>query len=147
MFIFYSIFGFQRVGDLIWQGADARVRGFLLGATGGRTTLNGEGLQHQDGHSLLIAATCPAVKAWDPAFSYELATIIERGIHEMWKENRDVIYYLMLYNENYEMPARPENVSKEDILKGLYRFRASPPSGEADKRPMVRLLGSGSIMR
>merc|ERR1719316_1086807 len=83
-FVYYSMFGFQRVGDLIWQAADARARGFLMGATGGRTTLNGEGLQHQDGHSMLIALTCPAVKAWDPAFAYELADIIRHGIYEMW---------------------------------------------------------------
>merc|ERR1719174_3564069 len=98
-FIYYSMFGFQRVADLIWQGADARARGFLLGATAGRTTLNGEGLQHQDGHSLLMALTCPAVKAWDCAFGYEMALVLENGVKEMWGEDKDVIYYVTAYNE------------------------------------------------
>merc|ERR1712176_1750540 len=145
-FIYYSMFGFQRVGDFIWQGADARARGFLLGATAGRTTLNGEGLQHQDGHSLLMAMSNPAVVAWDPAFAYEMAYIIEEGIQQMWGQDKDVIYYISLYNENYAMPAIPEPANpnfKEGLLKGLYLFE--PVS--AGKKNTVRLLGSGSIMQ
>merc|ERR1719316_2431374 len=136
-FIYYSMFGFQRVGDLIWQGADARARGFLIGATAGRTTLNGEGLQHQDGHSLLMGLTCPAVKSWDPAFAYELADIIKHGVYEMWGEDKDVIYYIMVYNENYPMPERPEGIG-EGLVKGLYRFQKADPS----KGHTVRLIGS-----
>mmetsp|Transcript_26609 Transcript_26609/g.76710 ORF Transcript_26609/g.76710 Transcript_26609/m.76710 type:complete len:1047 (-) Transcript_26609:79-3219(-) len=143
-FIYYSMFGFQRVGDFIWQGADARARGFLLGATAGRTTLNGEGLQHQDGHSLLMALSNPAVVAWDPSFAYEVSYIIEHGIQLMWGEDKDVIYYISLYNENHAMPAIPEDPSfKEGVLKGLYKFRPA----EAGKSNTVRLIGSGSIMQ
>ena len=140
-YTFYSMFGFQRVGDLIWSAADSRARGFLIGATSGRTTLNGEGLQHQDGHSLLIAHTNPAVKAWDPAFAYELSTIIEHGIKEMYHENKDVLHYIAVYNENYPMPKKPEGVD-EGIIKGLYLLRQAP-QGEG---PVVRLIGSGPIM-
>jgi pyruvate dehydrogenase E1 component len=140
-FIFYSMFGFQRVADLIWQGADARARGFLLGATAGRTTLNGEGLQHQDGHSLLMGLTCPAVKSWDPAFAYELAEIIKHGIYEMWGLDKDVIYYIMVYNENFPMPERPAGIG-DGLIKGLYRFREA----DASAQNTVRLIGSGSIM-
>ena len=104
-FTFYSMFGFQRVGDLIWQAGDARARGFLLGATAGRTTLLGEGLQHQDGHSLLLASVNPVAEAYDPAFAYEVATIVRHGLRRMWLENEDVFYYLTLYNENQVMPA------------------------------------------
>ncbi len=112
-YTFYSMFGFQRVGDLIWQAADARTRGFLLGATAGRTTLLGEGLQHQDGHSLVLASTVPAVQAYDPAFAYEVAAIVQAGLHRMYgpdspPDERDVFYYLTLYNENYAMPPMPE---------------------------------------
>jgi pyruvate dehydrogenase E1 component len=142
-FIYYSMFGFQRVGDFIWQGADARARGFLLGATAGRTTLNGEGLQHQDGHSLLMALTNPAVKAWDPAFAYELSYIIQHGIQEMWGEDKDVIYYISLYNENHPMPALPEDPKfKDGLLKGLYKFKAAEK-----KKHTVRILASGSVMQ
>ena len=109
-FVYYSMFGFQRVGDFIWQAADARCRGFLMGATAGRTSLNGEGLQHQDGHSLLIAMTNPGVRAWDPAFGYEVTLITEQGVNEMWKEDRDVIYYMMIYNDDIPMPALAEEV-------------------------------------
>ena len=140
-YTFYSMFGFQRVGDLIWSAADSRARGFLIGATSGRTTLNGEGLQHQDGHSLLIAHTNPAVKAWDPAFAYELSTIIEHGINEMYGEDKDVLHYIAVYNENYPMPKKPEGVD-EGIIKGLYMLRQAP-QGEG---PVVRLIGSGPIM-
>ena len=113
-FIFYSMFGFQRVGDLIWAAADARARGFLMGATAGRTTLLGEGLQHQDGHSLVLASTVPACQAYDPAFAYEVAAIVRHGIHQHVRRPEDpeatVFYYLTLYNENYPMPAMPEGV-------------------------------------
>lgn len=125
-FIFYSMFGFQRVGDLLWAAADSRARGFVLGATAGRTTLAGEGLQHQDGHSLILAASNPAVEAYDPSFAYEVGTIIESGIHRMWGERpEDVFFYLTLYNENYVQPPRPEG-SAEGILAGLYKWAAAP---------------------
>lgn len=140
--IYYSMFGFQRVGDSIWQAADMRARGFLIGATYGRTTLNGEGLQHQDGHSLMIALTCPAVKGWDPAFAYEMGTILENGVKEMWGEDKDVIYYVTAYNENLAMPAKPEGVD-EGIIKGLYKFQDAKPG----MKNTVRLVGSGAIMK
>ena len=140
-YIFYSMFGFQRVADLIWSAADQRARGFLMGATSGRTTLNGEGLQHQDGHSLLMAHTNPSVRAWDPAFAYELGTIIQHGIKEMFEQDVDVMYYIAVYNENYPMPAKPKNVD-EGIIRGLYKLRGAP-KGDG---PIVRLLGSGPIM-
>jgi pyruvate dehydrogenase E1 component len=144
-FIYYSMFGFQRVGDFIWQGADARAKGFILGATAGRTTLNGEGLQHQDGHSLLLALSNPAVIGWDPAFGYEVAYIIEHGIKEMWGEDKDLIYYISLYNEDHPMPEIPAcNPNfKEGLLKGLYKFQ----DAEAGNANVVRLIGSGSIMQ
>jgi len=147
-FIYYSMFGFQRVGDFIWQGADARARGFLLGATAGRTTLNGEGLQHQDGHSLVWAMSNPAVIGWDPAFAYELSYIIEDGIKKMWGEDKDLIYYISVYNENFPMPPVPEvktlgRSAKEGCLKGLYKFAEAP----AGKSHTVRLISSGSIMK
>lgn len=141
-YIFYSMFGFQRVGDSIWQATDMRARGFLIGATYGRTTLNGEGLQHQDGHSLMMAHTYPAVKGWDPAFGYEMAVILERGVTEMWGDNQDVIYYITAYNENYCMPPKPEGCD-ENIMKGLYKFQAAKPGGKHE----VRLIGSGAIMK
>jgi pyruvate dehydrogenase E1 component len=124
-FTFYSMFGFQRVGDLIWSANDSRARGFLLGATAGRTTLLGEGLQHQDGHSLVLASAHPTIEAWDPAFAYEMATIIRHGIGEMLVDERDVIHYLTLYNENYVMPPRPEGV-EDGIIRGLYRWADAP---------------------
>ncbi|MGE3833382.1 MAG: pyruvate dehydrogenase (acetyl-transferring), homodimeric type [Acidimicrobiia bacterium] len=131
-YIFYSMFGFQRVGDLIWSVADQRGRGFLLGATAGRTTLNGEGLQHEDGHSLLVASAYPTVQAYDPAFAYELATIVKAGCRRMFVEGEDVIYYLTLYNENYAMPPMPDGV-EDELLAGLYRFQTAPagPSTKA----------------
>ena len=130
-FTFYSMFGFQRVGDLIWQAADARARGFMMAATAGRTTLLGEGLQHQDGHSLVLASTVPFVQAYDPAFAYEVATIIQAGINRMYgggpAEVTDVFYYITLYNENYEMPAMPDTPGlAEQIVEGLYRFAEAP---------------------
>jgi pyruvate dehydrogenase E1 component len=125
-FTFYSMFGFQRVGDLIWQAADARTRGFLMGATAGRTTLMGEGLQHQDGHSLLLASTVPSCMAYDPAFAYELAAIIEHGLDKMYGVSpADIFYYITLYNENLLMPAQPAHVQTSDIINGLYQFTPS----------------------
>jgi pyruvate dehydrogenase E1 component len=138
-FTFYSMFGFQRVGDLIWSAADSRARGFLLGATAGRTTLLGEGLQHQDGHSLVLASTVPTVEAWDPAFAYEMATIIKQGVHDMLVDERDVVYYLTLYNENYVMPPLPEGAT-EGILRGLYHW-ADAPEGPTHR---ARILFSGT---
>ncbi len=129
-YTFYSMFGFQRVGDLIWSAADSRARGFLMGATAGRTTLAGEGLQHQDGHSLLLASTVPACQAYDPAFAYELATIIKDGLHRMYVDNEDVFYYLTIYNENCPQPPKPSGVD-EGILRGLYRYQEAPEGPEA----------------
>jgi len=140
-YIYYSMFGFQRVGDLIWAAADQRARGFLLGATSGRTTLGGEGLQHQDGSSHIQFATVPNCRAYDPAFAYEVAVIIERGMQEMLDEQQDRFYYLTVMNANYAQPSMPssENV-REGILKGLYRLQG------ADDAAQVQLLGSGAIM-
>ena len=144
-YTFYSMFGFQRVGDLIWSAADARARGFLLGATAGRTTLLGEGLQHQDGHSLVLAATVPVCEAYDPAFAYETAAIVRDGSGPHVPEGDlaagdDVFYYLTLYNENYAMPAQPDGVDDEAITRGLYRF-ADAPDG-ADAPSLHPVLGS-----
>ncbi len=139
-FIYYSMFGFQRVGDLIWAFADARGKGFLCGGTAGRTTLSGEGLQHQDGHSLLLASTVPTCAAYDPAYAFEIAAIVQDGIRRMYQEHEDLFYYLTLYNENYPMPAMPEEASAEGILKGIYRFRA----GEG--KAATQLFGSGPIL-
>jgi pyruvate dehydrogenase E1 component len=120
------MFGFQRVGDLIWALGDARGRGFLCGATSGRTTLMGEGLQHQDGHALLVASTVPPCQAYDPAFAYELGTIVEDGLRRMYVDGEDVFYYLTLYNENYAMAAAPADLDRAGILKGLYRHAEAP---------------------
>ncbi len=128
-FTFYSMFGFQRVGDMIWAAADARARGFLVGGTAGRTTLLGEGLQHQDGHSLLLASVVPVCQAYDPAFAYEVAAIIKDGIRRMFLGDEDIFYYLTAYNENYVQPAKPEGVN-EGIVNGLYRFADRPEGGE-----------------
>ena len=142
-YIFYSMFGFQRVGDLAWAAGDMRARGFLLGGTAGRTTLNGEGLQHEDGHSHLLAATIPNCVAYDPTYAYELAVIIQDGLRRMYQEQEDVYYYITVMNENYEHPAMPEGVEK-GILKGMYLLR----EGKAKKNaPKVQLLGSGTILR
>jgi pyruvate dehydrogenase E1 component len=140
-YIFYSMFGFQRVGDLIWSAADARARGFLLGATAGRTTLQGEGLQHQDGHSLVLASTVPVCRAYDPAFAYEMGVIVEDGIRRMYGEEEDVFYYLTLYNENYSMPPKPEG-AETGILDGLYRWAPAPEGG----RHRTAILFSGTAM-
>ena len=141
-YTFYSMFGFQRVGDLIWQAADARTRGFLMGATAGRTTLLGEGLQHQDGHSHVLASTVPPCQAYDPAFAYETAVIIKRGIERMYgPQPEDVFYYLTIYNENIVMPPIPDREGIEDeIMRGLYRWQAAPEG----KSHYVTLLFSGS---
>jgi pyruvate dehydrogenase E1 component len=143
-FIYYSMFGFQRIGDLIWAAADQRVKGFLLGATAGRTTLNGEGLQHEDGHSHVLASTVPTVLAYDPAFAYELAVILQDGIRRMYGPGAtdDVFYYITLYNDNYAMPPMPVD-SREGILKGLYKLRPSPLAAGA---PKAHLFGSGPIL-
>ncbi|MBU6328956.1 MAG: pyruvate dehydrogenase (acetyl-transferring), homodimeric type [Acidobacteria bacterium] len=142
-FILYSMFGFQRVGDLIWAAADAQAKGFIIGATAGRTTLFGEGLQHQDGHSLVLASTVPTCQAYDPAFAYELAAIIEAGLQRMYggpdNSGDSVFYYIAAYNENYEMPARPEHVTTDDILRGLYRWNESPV---ADPRATIVFSGT-----
>tara|TARA_Y100001970_G_scaffold59553_1_gene75779 strand:- start:31891 stop:34608 length:2718 start_codon:yes stop_codon:yes gene_type:complete len=140
-YIFYSMFGFQRVNDQIWQASDARARGFLMGATAGRTTLNGEGLQHQDGHSLLHASTVPYCRAWDPSYAYELATIIKHGIDEMWNQNKDVFHYVMLYNQNEQQPPKPEGC-EEGLIQGAYLLKKA----KSGKEPMIRLLGSGPIL-
>jgi len=139
-YIFDSMFGFQRVGDLIWSVGDARGRGFLCGATAGRTTLMGEGLQHQDGHSLLQAATVPPCQAYDAAYAFELALIIEDGIRRMYRDGEDVFYYLTLYNENYPQPPRPDDLDVEGLLKGIYRFSQAP---DVDG-PRATLLFSGT---
>ncbi len=140
-YVFYSMFGFQRTGDQMWQFADARGRGFLLGATAGRTTLNGEGLQHADGHSQVLASCVPNVQAYDPAFAYEIAIIVREGLRRMVDKKEDVFYYITLQNENYPMPKMPHNV-EDDVLRGMYRLRL------ADKRRKhkVQLFGSGSIL-
>ncbi|MEU6023618.1 pyruvate dehydrogenase (acetyl-transferring), homodimeric type [Micromonospora sp. NPDC047134] len=146
MYIFYSMFGFQRTGDGFWAAADQMVRGFVLGATAGRTTLNGEGLQHEDGHSHLLAATNPAVVAYDPAFAFEIAHIMENGLHRMYGEQQEnIFYYLTVYNEPIQQPAEPEGVDVEGILKGIYRYSAAP-SLEGDA-PRANLLASGTGMQ
>jgi pyruvate dehydrogenase E1 component len=143
-YIFYSMFGFQRVGDLAWAAGDMRCRGFLLGGTAGRTTLNGEGLQHEDGHSHIYAATVPNCVSYDPTFGYELAVIIQDGLRRMYAEQQDVYYYLTVMNENYVQPAMPEGAAG-DIIKGMYLFKAG--AAAKAKTPRVQLLGSGVILR
>ncbi len=141
-FIFYSMFGFQRIGDLAWASGDSRTRGFLLGGTSGRTTLAGEGLQHQDGHSHLLASTIPNCVAYDPTYAYELAVIIQDGLRRMLTEQEDVFYYITVLNENYEQPQMPEDV-REGIVRGMYLLE----QGAAGEQPRVQLLGSGAILR
>ncbi len=142
-YIYYSMFGFQRVGDLIWAAADQRARGFLLGATAGRTTLGGEGLQHQDGTSHVIAATIPNCRAYDPAYAYELAVIMDHGMRAMMEKHTDEFYYITLMNENYAQPSMPPGI-EESVVKGMYRLEGR---GSVDAAHRVRLLGSGSILR
>jgi pyruvate dehydrogenase E1 component len=144
LYIFYSMFGFQRTADELWAAADQMTRGFLLGATAGRTTLNGEGLQHEDGHSLLIAATNPAVVAYDPAFAFEIAHIMERGLHRMYGEQQEnVFYYLTIYNEPILQPVEPENVDVEGLLRGIYRYAEAPQTSG----PKAQILASGMAMQ
>ena len=142
IFLFYSMFGFQRIGDLIWQNADARGKGFLVGATAGRTTLAGEGLQHQDGHSQLLASTVPTLRAYDPAYAYEISVIVEDGIRRMYVDREDVFYYLTVANEPYAQAAMPEGCA-EGILRGLYKVR---PAVDPDAGPRLHIFGSGSIL-
>jgi pyruvate dehydrogenase E1 component len=144
-YIFYSMFGLQRVGDLVWAAADQRTKGFLLGATAGRTTLNGEGLQHEDGHSHVLALPVPNMPAYDPAFAYELAVILQDGMKRMYQDGEDIFYYITLMNENYPQPAMPEprEETRQGILKGLHLFKKS----ELKKpKARVQLLGSGTIL-
>jgi pyruvate dehydrogenase E1 component len=162
-YIFYSMFGFQRVGDLAWAAGDSRARGFLLGGTSGRTTLNGEGLQHEDGHSHVLASVIPNCVSYDPTFSYEVAVIVQDGLRRMLAEQEDVFFYITLMNENYEHPALPEG-AEAGILKGMYllrdgvaaageerpargKGRADGGKGSAAGVPRVQLLGSGTILR
>ena len=141
-YIYYSMFGFQRIGDLVWLAGDIKARGFLLGATSGRTTLNGEGLQHQDGHSLLLTSAVPTLATYDPAYTYEVAVIIADGLRRMYVENEDIFYYLTLYNENYAMPALPEG-AEPGILKGLYKLKPGPEG----MKLKAQIFGSGPILR
>jgi pyruvate dehydrogenase E1 component len=141
-YIYYSMFGFQRIGDLMWLAGDIKAKGFLLGATAGRTTLNGEGLQHQDGQSLILSSALPTLLTYDPAFSFELAVIIVEGMRRMFVKGEDIFYYLTLYNENYTMPSMPEG-APEGILKGLYKFKPGPQ----DKKIKAHIFGSGPIVR
>jgi pyruvate dehydrogenase E1 component len=140
-FIYYSMFGFQRVGDLIWAFGDARGKGFLCGGTAGRTTLSGEGLQHQDGHSLVLAGAVPNCVSYDPAYAYEIAIIVQDGVRRMYQELEDRFYYITLYNENYPMPAMPEGLNPEEVLKGIYRFQPA-----SNGKAIVQLFGSGPIL-
>jgi pyruvate dehydrogenase E1 component len=142
-YIYYSMFGYQRVGDLVWAAADSRTRGFMLGGTAGRTTLNGEGLQHEDGHSHVLFSVVPNCRAYDPAFGYEVAVIIQDGLRRMFVDQEDVFYYLTLMNENYHHPAMPEG-AEEGILRGMYLLRSSEFSSDRGLR--VQLLGSGTIL-
>ena len=147
-YIFYSMFGFQRTGDQLWAAGDARARGFLMAATAGRTTLTGEGLQHDDGHSHVLAMTNPAVRQYDPTYAYELAAIIRDGIERMHIKGEDVIYYISIYNENYAQAAKPEGVD-DGILRGIYRLAPAPKVARKNgskAAPAVRLVGSGSIL-
>jgi pyruvate dehydrogenase E1 component len=151
-YIYYSMFGFQRVGDLAWAAGDSRARGFLVGGTAGRTTLNGEGLQHEDGHSHVQSSLIPNCISYDPTFAYEVAVIVQDGLRRMYAEQEDLFYYLTVMNENYQHPAMPEGDGvAEGILKGMYLFREGGPArkgrGRAKPRPRVQLLGSGTILR
>ena len=141
-YIYYSMFGFQRIGDLAWAAGDSRARGFMLGGTAGRTTLNGEGLQHQDGHSHILAGTIPNCITYDPIFGYEIAVIVQDGLRRMFVDQEDVYYYLTVENENYHHPAMPEGV-EQGIVKGLYRFSKTEKPGEKH----VNLMSCGSIFQ
>jgi len=139
-YIFYSMFGFQRIGDLAWAAGDSQARGFLIGATAGRTTLNGEGLQHQDGHSLILANTVPNCRSYDATYSYELAVVVQDGVKRMFEDKENCFYYLTTMNENYKQPAMPEG-AEEGIIKGIYKFSHG---GKAKLR--VQLMGAGTIL-
>ncbi len=139
-YMYYSMFGFQRIGDMVWAFADSRGKGFLMGGTAGRTTMLGEGLQHQDGHSHVLSSTVPTCLSYDPAYVYELAVIVQDGLRRMYEKGEDVFYYITMYNEDYAMPAMPEGVT-EGILRGMYKFKAAP-KGEA----VAQLFGSGPIL-
>ncbi len=144
-YVYYSMFGFQRVGDLIWLAGDSRAKGFLCGGTSGRTSLNGEGLQHQDGHSPLMATTVPNLRAYDPAYNYELAIIVQDGLRRMYGEGEDCFYYLSVYNDgDYTIPAKPDGC-EEGILRGLYKFKSVDGAG-SQQRGRVQLFGSGPIL-
>ncbi len=143
-FVYYSMFGFQRVGDQIWAFGDLRGKGFLVGATAGRTTLMGEGLQHADGHSHVLASTVPNLITYDPAYAYEIAVIIQEGLRRMYKEREDIFYYITVGNENYPQGSMPKN-SKQGILKGLYKMSQS--ALKAKDAPRAHLFGSGSILK
>jgi pyruvate dehydrogenase E1 component len=140
-YIYYSMFGFQRVGDLAWAAGDQRARGFLLGGTAGRTTLNGEGLQHEDGHSHLLSSTIPNCISYDPTFAYELAIIIQDGLRRMYQEQEDVFYYITVMNENYNHPELPKGV-EDGVVRGMYKL----PRPKGKKASQVQLLGSGTIL-
>jgi len=148
-YMFYSMFGFQRTGDQYWALADVRGRGFVMGATAGRTTLMGEGLQHDDGHSHVLASVIPNIRAYDPAYAFELAVIVREGIDRMYVKGEDVFYYVTLYNENYAMPKRPDGVADEQVIRGIYRLYEAPDLGDSRQSsgPPVRLVGSGSILQ
>ena len=147
-YIYYSMFGFQRVGDLAWAAGDSQARGFLLGATAGRTTLNGEGLQHQDGHSHVQAGLIPNCVTYDPTYGYEIAVIVREGLRRMYEENENIFFYLTLMNENYQHPAMPENKTvEEEIIKGIYQLeQVAPAKGKSKAIANVQLLGSGTIL-
>jgi pyruvate dehydrogenase E1 component len=147
IYIFYSMFGFQRTGDAIWALGDQLGRGFLLGATAGRTTLNGEGLQHEDGHSLLLASTNPACVSYDPAWAFEIRHIVRDGLRRMYGEDsEDVFYYLTVYNEPYLQPAEPDDLDVEGVLRGLYRYRGAQMA-DGDAAPRAQILASGPAMQ
>jgi pyruvate dehydrogenase E1 component len=145
-YIYYSMFGFQRIGDLAWAAGDMQVRGFLLGGTAGRTTLAGEGLQHQDGHSHVLASTIPSCLSYDPAYAYELAVIIQDGLRRMFVEQENVFYYLTVMNEKYVQPAMPAD-SEVGILRGMYQVQEGPDGGGRGAPARVQLLGSGTLLR
>ena len=142
VYIYYSMFGFQRVGDMAWAAGDSQTRGFLVGGTAGRTTLNGEGLQHQDGHSHIQAGLIPNCISYDPTYGYEIAVIVQDGMRRMFEEQENVFYYLTVMNENYVQPAMPDNVT-EGIVKGIYKLEHQ---GNANNKTKVKLLGSGTIL-
>ena len=147
-YIYYSMFGFQRVGDMIWACGDMMARGFLLGGTAGRTTLNGEGFQHQDGHSHILASSFPSLISYDPAFAYEVAVIVREGIRRMYQQQDNVFYYLTLYNQNYTMPAMPED-NRDSIIEGIVQGGYCLRRSHLESKPgeKIHLLGSGAIMQ